>query len=111
MGTIYAGDGLVLEIQQPSVKELRGRPISIFRNRKGFWGLIAQGFCDAYTRFSVFDVKWPGGTNDIVAYRMSNLCHMALNGHFPAWASFVLDEAYSSLGGMHLTPYSGGSLK
>lgn len=111
VGTIYAGDGLVLEIQQPSLKELRGRSISIFRNRKGFWGLIAQGFCDTYTRFSVLDVKWPGGTNDIVAYRMSDLCHLAMNGHFPEWASFVLDEAYSSLGRMHLTPYSSGQLK
>lgn len=77
VGTIYAANGLALENQQPSVAELRGRSIAIFRNRKGFWGLIAQGFCDAYTRFSVFDVKWPDGTNDIVAYRMSDLCHMA----------------------------------
>ena len=48
-GTIYAGDGLAVEIGQPSVEELRGRPISVFRNRKGFWALIAQGFCDANT--------------------------------------------------------------
>ena len=41
--TIYAGDGLAIEIGQPSVAELRGRPISIFRNRKNFWALIAQG--------------------------------------------------------------------
>ena len=73
VGTIYAGDGLVIEINQPSLKELRGRPISIFRNRKGFWGFVAQGFCDAFTRFGVFDVKWPGGTNDIVAYNMSEV--------------------------------------
>jgi hypothetical protein len=36
VGTIYAGDGLAIEIGQPSVEELRGRPISVFRNRKGF---------------------------------------------------------------------------
>ena len=106
VGTIYAGDGLVIETNQPSVRELRGRPISIFRNRKGFWGLIAQGFCDAYTRFAVFDVMWPGGTNDIVAYNMSDIRSKAKGNHFPSWATFVLDEAYSSLGGMHLTPYS-----
>ena len=94
VGTIYAGDGSVIEIQQPSLAELIGRAISIFRNRKGLWGLIAQGFCDAYTSFSVFDVTWPGGTNDIVAYNMSDLCTMANSGHFPAWCTFVLDEAY-----------------
>mmetsp|Transcript_17250 Transcript_17250/g.38846 ORF Transcript_17250/g.38846 Transcript_17250/m.38846 type:complete len:496 (+) Transcript_17250:167-1654(+) len=106
VGTLYAGDGLAVEIEQPSVAELRGRPISVFRNRKGFWGLIIQGFCDAYTRFAVFDVKWPGGTNDIVAYPMTELYRKATSGHFPAWCTFVLDEAYSSCGGMHLTPFS-----
>jgi hypothetical protein len=60
VGTLYAGDGLAIEIGQPSVKELRGRPLSVFRNRKGFWALIAQGFCDANTRFGMFDVKLPG---------------------------------------------------
>lgn len=111
VGTIYAGDGLVIEILQPSEAELKGRAISIFRNRKGLWGLIAQGFCDAHTRFSVLDVKWPGGTNDIVAYRMTDLCMKANNNFFPSWATFVLDEAYSSCGGMHLTPFSINQLR
>jgi hypothetical protein len=106
VGTLYAGDGLAIEIEQPSVKDLRGRSISVFRIRKGFWGLIWQGFCDAYTRFAVFDVKWPGGTNDIVAYPMTELYRKATSGHFPVWAIFVLDEAYSSYDGMHLTPFS-----
>ena len=110
-GTIYAGDGLAIEIGQPSVEELRGRPISIFRNRKNFWALIAQGFCDANTRFSVFDVKWPGNTNDIIAYNMTDIFHKATAGYFPPWATFVLDEAYSSCGGMHLTPFSVHQLK
>lgn len=110
-GTIYAGDGLAIEIGQPSVAELRGRPISVFRNRKGFWALIAQGFCDANTRFAVFDVKWPGNTNDIIAYNMTDIFHKAISGQFPSWATFVLDEAYSSCGGMHLTPFSVHQLK
>ena len=56
-------------------------------------------------RFGVFDVKWPGGTNDIVAYNMTDSCAKANSGYFSDWATFVLDEAYSSCGGMHLTPY------
>lgn len=78
----------------------------MFRNRKGFWALIAQGFCDANTRFAVFDVKWPGNTYDIIAYNMTDIYHKANSGQFPSWATFVLDEAYSSCGGMHLTPFS-----
>lgn len=76
-GTIYAGDGLVLDILQPSAAELKGRAVTIFRNRKGLWGPIAQGFCDAHTRFCILDVKWPGGTNVVVAYRMTDLCMKA----------------------------------
>ena len=82
-GTIYAGDGLAVEIDQPSVAELRGRPTSIFKNMKGFWALIAQGFRDANTRFAVFDVKWPGNTNDIIAHNMSDVCNKAMTGLFP----------------------------
>ena len=111
-GTFLAGDGLVIEIAQPSVKCLRGRPISIFRNRKAMWGLIAQAFCDASTKFHVFDVRWPGGTNDIIAYKMTDLYFKATeDGKYPGWATLVLDEAYSSIGGMHLTPYSLNQLR
>ena len=111
-GTIYAGDGLIIEIMQPDLATLRGRPIQVFRNRKNIWAVNAQGFCDANTRFGVLDCKWPGGTNDIVAYNMTDLCHKARDGvYFPAWACFVLDEAYGSIGGMHLTPYTLSQLK
>jgi hypothetical protein len=93
-GTLLAGDGLVIEISQPTAKCLRGRPISIFRNRKSLWGLIVQAFCDAFTKFHVFDVKWPGGTNDIIAYKMTDLHFRSTAiGGYPTWATFVLDEA------------------
>jgi hypothetical protein len=105
-GTIYAGDGFAIEIQQPSEGELQGRPLSTFRNRKGFWGLIAQAFCDVNARFDVFDVRWPGGTNDIIAYPMTDMYRKATSGYFPEWCTFVMDEAYSSCGGMHLSPFS-----
>ena len=43
---------------------------------------------------------------------MTDLCHKAGGGsYFPAWAYFVLDEAYGSIGGMHLTPYTLSQLK
>ena len=111
-GTILAGDGLVIEIAQPSVICLRGRLISIFRNRKSLWGLIAQAFCDAHTKFYIFHVRWPGGTNDIIACKMTDLFFKTIqDGAYSGWATSVLDEAYSSVGGMHLTPYSLNQLK
>lgn len=56
--------------------------------------------------FQVFDVNWPGRTNDIVAYHQTQLWHNVEDGKIPQWAHFVLDEAYSSCGGCHLTPWS-----
>jgi hypothetical protein len=47
---------IVIEFSQPTAKCLRGRPISIFRNQKSLWGLTVQAFCDAFTKFHVFDV-------------------------------------------------------
>ena len=58
--TVLAGDGLVVPITKPTKKELNGREASIFRNRKGCWGLIVAAFCDAYCRFRYFEVSWPG---------------------------------------------------
>jgi hypothetical protein len=106
VSTLYAGDGLAIEIARPSVTELRGRDIRLFRNRKGFWALIAQAFCDSNTEFAVFDIRWPGGTNDIIAYQMTDIYMAVMEGEFPEWVTFALDEAYSSCGGLHLTPFS-----
>ena len=82
-GTILAGDGLVIEIEQPSLASLRGRPISIFQNRRSMWGLIVQAFYDAHTKFFVFDISF-----------MTDIYRKATSGnYFPEWTTFVLDEA------------------
>ena len=68
--------------------------------------------CDAHTKFHVFDTSWPGRTNDIVAYSMTDIYRKATSrNYFPEWATFVLDEAYSSIGGMHLTPFTLSQLR
>ena len=68
--------------------------------------------CDAHTKFHVFDISWPGRTNDIVAYSMTDIYRKATSrNYFPEWATFVLDEAYSSIGGMHLTPFTLSQLR
>jgi len=56
-------------------------------------------------------LKWPGATNDITAYKQTELYHAYLKGDIPKWATFVLDEAYSSIGDRHLCPYSIHQLK
>jgi hypothetical protein len=105
-GTILAGDGLAVAIEQPTATELHGRRLDAFHNRKGFWAVLCLAFCNADCRFAVFDVRWPGGVNDIIAYPTTDIFHKTQTGYFPDWCSLVLDQAFSSCGGIHMTPHT-----
>lgn len=110
-GVCGAGDGLVIQITEPVTSDLNGKPSRNYMNRKGFFALLIQAFCGAYTRFWYFNVGWPGATNDIIAYKQTELYLAATQNTIPDWVSFLLDEAYSSCGGRHLTPYSQHQLR
>lgn len=111
-GTVLAGDGLAIPIVAPDEKDRGGLDLSKFRNRKGFYALIVQAFCDCDCKFVYFDVSWPGACNDITCYKQTSLYNKYITGAIPAGYHFVLDEAYSSIGGdTHLTPYSRSQLK
>ena len=108
-GVCGAGDGLVIQITEPTGSN--GESAKNYMNRKGFFALLVQAFCGAYTKFWYFNVGWPGATNDITAYKQTPLYFAAVNNRMPDWVSFLLDEAYSSCGGRHLTPFSGHQLR
>ena len=42
---------------------------------------------------------------------MTDIHKRATENLFPSWATFILDEAYSSCSGMHLTPFSFNQLR
>jgi hypothetical protein len=110
-GTILAGDGLVIEIQGGTEEDRGGLDPGAFRNRKGFFGLIVQAFCDAFCMFRYFEISWPGSTPDITAYKQTQLYQMFMQGVLDGY-HMVLDEAYSSIGGdQHLTPFSKHQLR
>jgi len=113
-GTILAGDGMVASITAPTRKELLNinLPLAAFRNRKGCFGLIIQGFCDAYTKFRYCEVQWPGSTCDITAYRQTLLHEWFRLGLIPEEYHMTLDEAYISIGGnQHLCPFTRHQLR
>lgn len=114
-GICGAGDGFVVQITEPVAADLDGKPSKNYMNRKGFFALLVQAFCGAHTNFWYFRVGWPGATNDITAYKQTPLHQNSTNNYLetsiPDWVSFLLDEAYSSIGGCHLTPYSQHQLK
>ena len=114
-GICGAGDGFVVQITEPVAADLSGKPSKNYMNRKGFFALLVQAFCGAHTNFWYFRVGWPGATNDITAYKQTSLYQKSTNRTLPTstpnWVSFLLDEAYSSIGGCHLTPFIQHQLK
>ena len=114
-GICGAGDGFVVQITEPVSSDLNGKPSKNYMNRKGFFALLVQAFCGAHTNFWCFRVGWPGATNDITAYKQTPLHQNATNASLPtsipSWVSFLLDEAYSSIGGCHLTPFTQHQLR
>ena len=103
---VAAGDGWVMQINEPVKADLDGRSSKIYRNRKGYFGLVAQAFCDAACRFIYFNIGWPGSTNDVIAYKQTKLYMAFERSELPDWVGMVLDEAYSSVGGTHFTPFT-----
>ena len=72
-GICGAGDGFVVQITKPVASDLLGTPFKTYMNRKDFFALLVQAFCGAHTNFWYFDFGWPGVTNDITAYRQTDL--------------------------------------
>jgi hypothetical protein len=77
-GTVLAGDGLCVEIKCPTKSDpgAQGLNLASFYNRKGFHALVVQAFCDADCMIRYWAMKWPGGTNDITAYKQTDLYRM-----------------------------------
>jgi hypothetical protein len=104
-GTIAAGDGIAVKTIKPTDEDRGNIPLSAFKNRKGYFALIVQAFCDAFCKFLSFEVGWPGATPDVTCHLQSRLYKWIILGNFPSWAHMVLDEAYTSIGGGYIYIY------
>lgn len=101
-GIGMAGDGFLVKIREPS----SGLDSSLYRNRKGYFALLCQAFCDSDCMFRIFEMRWPGGTNDVTAYQQTRLHEMMNNGELPDWFILLVDHIYNSCGGNHIAPFS-----
>jgi hypothetical protein len=79
-GIVLAGDGIVFQIDEPTANECGNIPVSAFRNRKGYYALLMQAFCDAKTRFKFIEISWPGATGDLTAYLQTELFRLFESG-------------------------------
>ena len=101
-------DGLIPQIRKLSSAVLKkiGIPLKSFWNRKGFHGLNAQCGCDAWCRFLVYEVLFPGSTHDLKAYTNGLFFKDGIPLLDANLWQLCLDEAYKSIkDGRHLTPF------
>ena len=106
-----AMDGLVIECTQRSEIDLQGRDPRTYLNRKGFFGWVALAIVDAYCSFTMFEVQWPGATNDSTAFDQSEaltwLQWLASIGY--GWVA--ADDAFSASSPRVLTPFTRAQLR
>jgi hypothetical protein len=81
-----------------------------FRNRKGMFGLVIFAGCDHKCRFRMFSPKFPGATNDSLAWPLTDFCIRNVSaGLIPEGYFIACDEAVTA-DEVVLTPYGGRGL-
>ena len=102
-GCVGALDGLLVETEAPSSKQV-ANPRSFFSGHCHRLGINVQAACDAHCRFTHFDARHPGSTNDAIAHAHSQLPDML--AELPLGKFIVADNACQS--NEHLiTPFQG----
>lgn len=81
-GCVAATDGLVLQTRKPFVDEV-GKARLMYMNRKGYYGIVVQAFCDARGKFLYVSASHAGGTHDSVAYEGSAVADALSRGMLP----------------------------
>jgi len=107
-GCVMAIDGWVCRTRCPSKNEHMNQVA--FRNRKGFFGLVCMAGCDSQCRFLMFSTKFPGATNDSLAWPLTDFYNEVIaTDRLPSQFYLVSDEAVSSTEYV-VSPYSGRSI-
>ena len=107
-GCVIALDGWVLRTRCPTKKETKH--IVSHRNRKGFWGMVVFAGCDAELRFLSVSSRFPGATNDSLAWDLSGLNNTVFKcNRLPPPYYAICDEALPCTENV-LSPYGGQNL-
>ena len=110
-GVAAAVDGFVIERTRPTQRELKGQDYRMYLNRAGFFAWVACAMVGAYCQFFLFELRWPGATNDCTAFEQSAGL---------AWLHWLAevgrgvvpgDDAYSSIHERLLTPFTKKQLR
>ena len=108
---VGATDGVVIEVTKRCADDLKGRDLGVYRNRKGFFALVAQAIVGAYCQFLMFEIQWPGATNDCIAFEQSEAIPWLdwLESQNRGWLPG--DDAYSAVHKCVCSPFSKKQLR
>jgi hypothetical protein len=105
-GTVAAGDGCAVGIEQPGSAQVGG-DVNSHHTRKYAWAFGFILFCDARTQIMSVEATHVASAHDAEMY-MAGSVHAAIHtGKLPAWAHVVLDSAFACTE-QELTPWSRG---
>ena len=102
-GCVATIDGFLLQIQTPSNNECNNVK-AFYSGHYSTYGINVQAACDYRSRFVSVCVAGPGGINDIVAFRKTELAKIINN--MPIGFYIIGDCAYSCTEHL-LTPFAG----
>jgi hypothetical protein len=105
-GTVAAGDGCAVGIEQPTSAQVGG-DVHSHHTRKYEWAFGFILFCDAKCQIMSVEATHVSSAHDAEMYSSGSVCEAIHDGKLPAWAHVVLDSAFACTE-QELTPWSRG---
>jgi hypothetical protein len=105
-GTVAAGDGCAVGIEQPSSAQVGG-DVHSHHTRKYEWAFGFILFCDARCQIMSVEATHVSSAHDAEMYSSGAIFEAIHEGRLPPWAHVVLDSAFACTE-QELTPWSRG---
>ena len=105
-GTVAAGDGCAVGIEQPTAAQVGG-DVHSHHTRKYEWAFGFILFCDAKCEIMSVEATHVSSAHDAEMYSSGSVFEAIHDGKLPPWAHVVLDSAFACTE-QELTPWSRG---
>ena len=95
------------ELEIPESEGGGTRDFRSYLNRSGVWAWVAMAVVGAYCEFLMFEINWPGATNDSTAFAQSEgMDWLQWIDNVAEKGVIVGDDAFSSIHSRMLTPFT-----
>ena len=106
-GVAAAVDGFVVECTRRTKADVGDKDGRMYVNRYGSYSWVSMAAVGAYCEFLMFEIKWPGATNDCTAFQQCEAMKWLRWLHNTAKKGFIVgDDAFSSIHERMLTPFN-----